>query len=137
MYAADDYETLGKYLGYAGQSLENFVATIERYNELCEKGFDEDFGKDPSLLFPIKTPPFYGFAGTKALGVLMVTVGGLLVDENGAVLGKDYRPIPGLFAAGNASGGRFGWQYSTSIGGESLTTANTLGRLTAEYVASL
>ena len=99
LYAADDYETLGKYLGYAGQSLENFVATIERYNELCEKGFDEDFGKDPSLLFPIKTPPFYGFAGTKALGVLMVTVGGLLVDENGAVLGKDYRPIPGLFAA--------------------------------------
>lgn len=137
LYAADDYETLGKYLGYAGQSLENFVATIERYNELCEKGLDEDFGKDASLLFPIKTPPFYGFAGTKALGVLMVTVGGLLVDENGAVLGRDYRPIPGLFAAGNASGGRFGWQYSTSIGGESLTTANTLGRLTAEYVASL
>ena len=105
LYAADDFETLGTYLGYEGEALENFVASIERYNELCEKGVDEDFGKDPSLLFPLKNPPYYGYCGTKAIGVLMVTVGGLLIDENGAVLGRDYRPIKGLYAAGNASGG--------------------------------
>ena len=137
LYAADDFETLGTYLGYEGEALENFVASIERYNELCEKGVDEDFGKDPSLLFPLKNPPYYGYCGTKAIGVLMVTVGGLLIDENGAVLGRDYRPIKGLYAAGNASGGRFGWQYFTSIAGESLSMAETLGMTTGTYVASL
>ena len=78
-----------------------------------------------------------GRGGTKALGVLMVTVAGLLIDENGQVLGNDYRPIKGLFAAGNASGSRFGWQYFTSIAGQSLTMAHTLGKMTGEYVASL
>lgn len=137
LYAADDYKTLGGYLGYEGEALDNFVASIERYNELCEQGIDEDFGKDPSLMIPVNQPPYYAYGGTKEVGVLMVTVGGLLIDQNGAVLGSDYRPIEGLFAAGNASGGRFGWQYFTSIAGQSLTMAHTLGRLTGEYAAAL
>lgn len=137
VYAADDLETLAGYLGYTGEAAENFVASVERYNELCEQGADLDFGKDASLMIPVNQPPFYAYGGNKALGVLMVTVGGLLIDENGAVLGHDYRPIEGLFAAGNASGGRFGWQYFTSIAGQSLTMAHTLGKLTGEYVAQL
>lgn len=135
VFAADDFETLGTYLGYEGEALSNFVASIERYNELCEKGIDEDFGKDPSLLFPLKQPPYYGYAGVKQLGVLMVTVGGLLVDPDGMVLGQDYRPIRGLYAAGNASGGRFGWQYFTSIAGQSLSLAQTLGMLAGQNAA--
>lgn len=137
VFAADDYETLGTYLGYEGDALEHFVASIERYNELCEKGVDEDFGKDPSLMIPVNKPPYYGYRGTKALGVLMVTLGGLLVDANGEVLGDDYRPIKGLFAAGNASGGRFGGQYSPAQAGQSVSMAQTLGMTTGAYVASL
>ncbi len=137
VYAADDLETLGTYLGYEGEALDNFVASIERYNDLCAQGVDEDFGKDPSLMIPVSNPPYYAYGGTKALGVLMVTVAGLLINENGQVLGNDYRPIKGLFAAGNASGSRFGWQYFTSIAGQSLTLAHTLGKMTGEYVASL
>lgn len=136
VFAADDFETLGTYLGYEGEALTNFVASIERYNELCERGADEDYGKDASLLFPLNQPPYYGYFGTKALGVLMVTVAGLLVDKNGAVLGEDYRPIKGLYAAGNASGGRFGWQYFTSIAGQSLSIAQTLGMLTGKNAAN-
>lgn len=136
VYAADDFETLGGYLGYEGEALDAFVASIERYNELCEQGADEDFGKDPSLMIPVNKPPYYAYGGTKAVGVLMVTVGGLLIDQNGAVLGEDYRPVKGLYAAGNASGGRFGWQYFTSIAGQSLTMAHTLGKLTGEHVAA-
>lgn len=136
VYAADDYETLGSYLGYEGAALDNFVASIERYNELCEQGVDDDFCKDPALMIPVKQPPYYAYGGEKEVGVLMVTVGGLLIDDNGAVLGDDYRPIKGLYAAGNASGGRFGWQYFTSIAGQSLTIAHTLGRLTGEYAAT-
>ena len=136
VFAADDYETLGSYLGYTGEALENFVASIERYNELCEKGADEDFGKDPSLLFPVKKPPFYAYGGTKEIGVIMVTTSGLVVDEFGRVLGNDFRPIPGLLAAGNASGCRYGWQYFTSIAGQSLSTAQTLGMLAGQFAAT-
>lgn len=136
LVAADDFETLGTYLGYEGEALDNFVATIERYNELCEKGVDEDFGKDPSLMFPLKNPPYFGYCGTKKIGVIMVTTSGLVVDEFSRVLGNDYRPIGGLFAAGNCSGSRFGWQYFTSIAGESLSFAQTQGMMAGEYAAT-
>ena len=135
VYAADDFETLGTYLGYEGEALDNFVASIEHYNELCAAGKDTDFGKDPSLMLGLTTPPYYGYRGTKAIGALMVTVGGLIVDEDGRVLDQKYNAIPGLYAAGNASGGRFGWQYFTSIAGQSLSMAETLGMLAGQNAA--
>ena len=136
VFAAADFETLGSYLGYEGEALENFVATIEHYNELCEAGKDTDFGKEPSLMCALTTPPFYGYKGTKKVSALMVTVGGLLVDEDGRVLDQRYNAIPGLYAAGNASGGRFGWQYFTSIAGQSLSMAETLGMLAGQNAAA-
>jgi fumarate reductase flavoprotein subunit len=36
-----------------------FVATVKRYNQFCENGKDEDFGKPGGNLHAIKTPPFY------------------------------------------------------------------------------
>lgn len=137
IFAANDLETLGSYLGYEGEALENFVASIDRYNELCEAGVDDDFGKESSLMFPIKTPPFYGYAGEKELGVMLVNGAGVLIDENGQVLGEGYRPIEGLFAAGNTAGSRFGAQYSTPIAGSSVAFAITQGRFTGDYVARL
>ncbi len=136
VFAADDFETLGTYLGYEGEALDNFVATIEHYNELCEAGKDTDFGKDPSLMLGLTTPPFYGYKGTKKVGALMVTVGGLLVDEDGRVLDQLYNAIPGLYAAGNTSGGRFGWQYFTSIAGQSLSMAETMGMIAGQKAAA-
>ena len=136
VYAADDFETLGTYLGYEGEALENFVASIEHYNELCAAGADTDFGKDPSLMLGLTTPPYYGYKGAKKVGKIMVTVGGLLVDADGRVLDADYNPVPGLYAAGNASGGRFGWQYFTSIAGQSLSMAETLGMLAGQNAAA-
>ena len=45
--------------------------------------------------------------------------------------------IPGLFAAGNTAGSRFGIQYTTALCGVSIAFAVTQGKFTAEYVASL
>lgn len=136
LYAADDFETLGGYLGYTGEALDNFVASIERYNELCEKGCDEDFGKDPRLMLALKNPPYYAYCGTKEIGVVMVTTSGLVVDENSRVLGNDYRPIKGLYAAGNCSGCRFGYSYFTSIAGQSLSFAETQGMMAGQFAAT-
>lgn len=41
----------------------------------------------------------------------------LLTDEHQQVLDEEFEPIPGLFATGNCSGGRFGFQYTTSLPG--------------------
>ncbi|MEE8716715.1 MAG: FAD-binding protein [Coriobacteriales bacterium] len=136
LYAADTLEELAGFLGYAGDAADNFVATVKRYNEMCAQGYDEDFGKDPALLFPVDEPPYYGYSGTKAIGVIMVTTSGLVVDEDSRVLGDDYRPIEGLFAAGNNSGCRFGYSYFTSIAGQSLSFAETQGYMAGTFAAT-
>ena len=91
VYAANDYETLGGYLGYEGEALDNFVASIERYNELCATGLDEDFGKEKSLMFAVNQPPYYAYAGEKTLGGMLCNTSGVAIDENGRAL-----PVPGL-----------------------------------------
>ena len=132
-----DAEELGRRIGFTGQDLENFIATVARYNELCEKGVDEDFAKEPVLLRPLNGEHIFAYGAEKSFGSMLVTTGGLLTDDNSQVLGEDFEPIPGLFAAGNNCGGRFGFQYSTSIPGESLGLANTQGMLVGRYVAQL
>lgn len=137
VYAGKDAEELGTRMGFTGEDLQNFIATVERYNELCAKGVDEDFAKDPVLMRPLNGEHIFAYGAEKSFGSMLVTTGGLLTDDNSQVLGEDFEPIPGLFAAGNNCGGRFGFQYSTSIPGESLGIANTQGMLVGQYVASL
>lgn len=137
VYAGKDAEELGARMGFTGTDLENFVATVARYNELCAKGVDEDFAKESVLMRPLTGEHIFAYGAEKSFGSMLVTTGGLLTDDNSQVLGEDFEPIPGLFAAGNNCGGRFGFQYSTSIPGESLGLANTQGMLVGQYVASL
>ena len=137
VYAGKDAEELGRRMGFEGEDLDNFIATVARYNELCEKGVDDDFGKEPVLLRPLNGEHIFAYGTEKSFGSMLVTTGGLLTDDNSQVLGEDFEPIPGLFCAGNNCGGRFGFQYSTSIPGESLGLANTQGMMVGQYVASL
>lgn len=136
VYAGKDAAELGARLGFTGDDLQNFIATVDRYNEICDAGVDDDFGKDASLLHRLDGYLF-AYGGQKTFGSMLVTTGGLLTDDNQQVLGEDFEPIPGLFACGNSCGGRFGMQYTTSIPGESLGIANTLGMVLGTYVAEL
>lgn len=136
-WAANTVEELAEYLGFEGPAADNFVASVVRYNELCEKGIDEDFGKDASLMHPVVQPPFYGYKENKSVGNLVVTLSGLRIDHNQQVLNDAYEPIRGLFACGNNSGGRFAVQYMTPMGGLSVGMAQTLGHVLGEYVAGL
>lgn len=129
IYATDTLEELAVRLGYAGENKENFIASVERYNKLCENKRDEDFGKDPSLLLPYNTPPYYGFQKEVYVGnEFLCTVDGLWTDDKQNVLDMSKKTIPGLYATGNCCGRRWGVQYSTSIGGLSIGMAWTLGR---------
>ena len=105
-------------------------AQIDRYNELAAAGKDEDFGRDPKTLFPVSTPPFFAIKSVEEKPMVgTCTLNGLVIDENQAVLDKDYDPIEGLYATGNNSGGRFAVQYTTPMPGLTLGMAMTLGRV--------
>ena len=63
IYCANTIEELLDYMDcYKGETRKKALAEIKRYNELCEKGVDEDFGKDPRIMkvTALKDPPFYG-----------------------------------------------------------------------------
>lgn len=140
VWAADTLEELLGYLGYSGDALQNALASIERYNEICAAAVDSDFGKDANQLIPIDTPPFYGAvsmnAGTQSAG--LVTLAGMFTDENLNVLKADRSgPIKGLYAAGNCLGQRYGVGYSTPSAGNSMGMAMTHGRVAGKIMASL
>ena len=111
----------------SGTVRENVKASILRYNELCRKGRDEDFGKDAKLLRPLDQWPLF-IQFHKYENRMLCTVGGLLTDGNQNVLDHQFTPIPGLYATGNCCGRRFGPQYSTPTAGVSIGIAITLGR---------
>lgn len=84
--------------------VDTFVASIERWNAMAAAGKDEDFGFPSDMMMTIDTPPYYA---TKEFADGLCTAGGLLVNTECRVLGKNRTPIEGLFAAGVVSGGMF------------------------------
>ena len=62
------------------------------------------------------------------------TMGGIVVDGDGAVLDKNDRPIAGLYAAGSTVGGLDGGPHAGYVGG--LIKA-TIGLRAAEKIAGL
>lgn len=110
--------------------------TIDRYNELCDAGSDDDFGKASKYMVPIEGKTLYAVSrgGTTVPAIL----GGLIIDENGQCLDENQAPIQGLFAAGNTSGCFFGGvDYPLDVLGLSVGRAITTGYVTGRYVASL
>lgn len=110
---------------------EKLKAVIKRYNELCEKGVDEDFHKDPTFLIPIdEAGPFY-YARNYAL--FMTVMGGLRCNEYMQVEDENDEVIPGLFNVGQMIGDMYANTYNFAVPGNSygincLTFGYLLGR---------
>ena len=96
-FRADTIEGLAQAAGLSAEKLEK---TVERYNELAEKGSDDDFGKAAENLLPVKTAPFYMVRETF---VDRDVCGGVFTDADREVLDAGGAPIPGLFSAGMCS----------------------------------
>lgn len=128
-WAANTLDELFEYMGLDDEMRENVAAELERYNEFCANGEDEDFGRDAKLLYSVSEPPFFGMYSVEEKPMTgTVALNGLVIDDDQRVLDKNYNPIEGLYASGNNSGGRFAVQYSTPMSGLTLGFAMTLGR---------
>lgn len=142
----DTIDELVSNLGMSDEVAATMKAQIERYNELCAAGKDEDFGKDPSRMFALENPPFYAIryavgepaASSESQNALrcLVTMSGLATNQNAQVLAQDtLQPIEGLYAIGNTQGGRFLGDYPATIAGASHSIAITYGYLTGKLLA--
>jgi len=80
------------------------VAAVNRYNELCAKGRDDDYLKPQKYLLPIKQAPFFATSHYLASDG---AVGGISINENGQIIGKS-GPVENLYAAGDTTSSRFG-----------------------------
>ncbi|MCG0276190.1 MAG: flavocytochrome c [Thermosediminibacteraceae bacterium] len=107
---------------------ENLKATVEKYNKAVEQNKDEEFGKK-LLGFKIDTPPFYASARKPTVHH---TMGGVEIDTKARVIGKDGKPIPGLYAAGEVTGGIHG---ANRLGGNALADVIVFGRIAGESAA--
>lgn len=124
LYTGNTLEELAESMGVPA---DTFVATVERYNELAEKGHDEDFGKQSSRLKPLVTPPYYAFARQ---ATCLTPLCGLEVNGDMQVLDEEGNAIEGLYAAGNNSGNFFGGLIQRmNAGGMGVGRAILTGRV--------
>ena len=126
-YKADTLDDLAGQLDLDAAKLKEVVA---RYNELCKKGVDEDFYKDPTYLVEIEeTGPYYAAKNTCTF---MTIMGGLRTSVDMEVCDENDEPIPGLFNVGCMVGDMYANEYNFAIPGNSygincLTFGYTLG----------
>lgn len=93
---------------------------------------DFDFMKQPDYLLPIKTP---SFTVIKIQWVLVCPLGGVKANVDFQVTDATRQPIPGLYAAGNTVGRRFGYNYDSSGMGTSNAQAMVAGFIAGEAAA--
>jgi 3-oxosteroid 1-dehydrogenase len=142
VFRAPTIEQLAGKIGVPSAALR---ATITRFNGFALTGRDADFHRgdsaydryyaDPYVkpnpcLAPLWLPPFYAF---KIVPGDLGTKGGMRTDARARVLRADGSVIPGLYAAGNASGAVMGHSYAGS--GSTIGPAMTFGYVAANDLA--
>jgi len=122
--------TLKDLAAAVGMPADALETTITAYNTAFDTKNDAEF-KRPDMPRPIKTPKFY------AIGVqpgIHYTMGGLKINSRAQVIDKDGKPISGLFAAGEVTGGVHG---ANRLGGNSISETITFGRIAGENAGKL
>ncbi|MDE7243352.1 MAG: FAD-dependent oxidoreductase [Oscillospiraceae bacterium] len=127
---ADTLEELAEKLNIP---VDNFLATVQRYNELCAKGVDEDYGKERHRMTPVDTAPFYG---TRTGAWHLTTLNGCRINTDMQVIDEAGNPIEGLYATGDCTGGFFAHTYPNLFTGLACGRTMTFGRRAAKLVAA-
>ena len=113
------YEELGNAMGVDAAA---FAETMEKWNGYVEAKNDPDFGRT-SFANPLNTAPYYA---VKVTAGVHHTMGGLKINANTEVLNEKGEVIPGLFAAGEVTGGVHG---ANRLGGNAVADFTVFGRI--------
>jgi hypothetical protein len=110
--------------------------SIERYNGFCDAKHDDDFHKNPGLLAPVKTGPFYGCKLSMGPSNFLCVTGGLRTDENMCVCDDGDNPIDGLYNIGVMIGDSYANCYNFAICGHNLgMNCNTMAYMLGKDLA--
>lgn len=111
-------------------SLETFSKTVDTFNASIEEGTPDVLGRifEPEME-PLTTAPWYLIEIQPKVHYCM---GGIAIDERANVVSEDGRPIVGLYAAGEVTGGTFGQQRAPC---HSSTDALVTGRIAGREAA--
>ena len=124
----DDLEALARAWEMPEGALQD---TLERYNGFVRAGTDAAYGKrileDAA---PIAEPPFYAI---RTWPKVHHTMGGVHIDAEARVIGHDLNPVPGLFAAGEITGGVHG---AVRLGSCAVTDCLVFGRIAGRHAAA-
>ena len=91
-WKADSIEELAEVIGS-----DSLPETVQRYNQFCENGVDEEMYKNEAFLLPVTEPPFYA---VECIANAWATIGGLKTDDDCRVVDENQNAIPGLYAVG-------------------------------------
>ena len=125
IFRADTIEELAKQIDIDPEVLKK---THDTFNQYVTEGKDSEFGR---TLFgkELVTAPFYA---SPRVPTVHHTMGGLKINLNCEVLDANDQVIPGLFAAGEVTGGIHG---ANRLGGNALVDIHVFGRTAGENAA--
>ena len=101
----------------------NFVETMNTWNASVAAGEDAEFGRNNGMDGDLSTAPYYAI---KIAPGIHHTMGGLKINTDAQVLDTDGSIIPGLYAAGETTGGVHG---GNRIGGNAVCDFVVFGRI--------
>lgn len=123
---ADTLEELAEKMNVPADTL---IAAVTEFNRHAEggdlAGTPDEFGRT-LYKTPIDTAPFYAAA---RIPTVHHTMGGVRINVNAQVLDENGNVIPGLYAAGEVTGGIHG---ANRLGGNALTDTVVFGRIAGE-----
>ena len=107
---------------------KTLAETVKSYNGYRKAGKDEAFGR-PDMPLAVEKAPFYAVAVAPGIHH---TMGGVAITPESEVLDIQSRPIPGLYAAGEVTGGVHGFNR---LGGNAVADTVVFGRRSGEHAA--
>jgi flavocytochrome c len=128
--AIKKFETLEDIAKNYNMPVDVFLQEIARWNSFVEKKKDDDFD---CMIFPDTKPTITGpFHVARLWPKVHHTMGGLVIDKNAQVIGFDFKPVRGLFAAGEITGGIHG---AVRLGGVAMADCLVFGRIAGKNAA--
>lgn len=124
--SADSIEALAKEIDMDGKTLDT---TVQDWNKAVEAKSDTEFSRETGMDNALNKGPYYAI---KIAPGIHYTMGGVKINDKTEVLNKDNKPITGLYAAGEVTGGLHG---SNRIGGNSVGDIIVFGRQAGEQSA--
>lgn len=121
-------DTLAGLAAKLNMSAENLEANVKAYNDYQASGNgDKDFGRKASEMpRAIATGPYYAVEVGPAVHH---TMGGIKINTNAEVLNTSDAVIPGLYAAGEVTGGVHG---GNRLGGNAVADICIYGKIAAD-----